>query len=842
MASAKRFYLCNLIPLCEIDDDHLEVDWTKEEAKNGEIVEMRVVVKDLDLNMTAPDFTIEFEVNENDVLLFGGLDDRVVTITNKSGEEKTEQREISIIGENDVVPADQRLKSIFLSPLPNAAPQKLIRAFWLAAWQDDVAGEPEYYFDVKLEFTGKTFKERSDRELTVSSEAFVDTATVDPTVPVALTLPAVGWSLSELFAEQAVDQLGLLDPSNTGKPVSFVITPDENASLLWILLIPKSNDVAGGPALIKNPWTVARFLPLEYVETLSLKATIEGNEIAASTVDKAQAETFPGQTGGFFARLNLNAGRPQSTPPDPALTVNQQQQQANALLIADSKLVDLKKTLDKELATWATANNKNITPTHPDYAINLLEFSRTLTHDSDSNLLERPASGSALTRWKDGFQKSYLLALMIMSSGDTVDLREEKANNIGIALAEANFVAEALNVVSLFATRERQRFIYDSIVKDAQPTAEQWTTVLNFLTAGTGTLRESELHEKFGFWDGTFTRNGAPARRLLPSDTKKFIAKLGTTDSDRTSKLDAITTTLINAYANDPDLLWALSGLLFFHKPFRQPFSDRMWNTNQSYLLFKILMCDDFIEPDTPGNLTHDGVTLTMEGDMPWVYQNKQRFAVDFLRALCERAGSPIAAPATLTFAHLQQWLEAQTENIAMAAVKVYPDIKNFWFDLYSLLADVFFYHAGGSVRADPHGHIDHLRPGPPNNMRMEADCDVFAAYGARILRAMGFTPIGYLGILPFKADGSFDIGHVEALLKKDDAYFVVNNQKIYRLLLPTTEAEAVLTMRDDILDVLDQPKKYEAYYAPSDATGGMSPRIRQRGEEIRREDLEKNP
>ena len=42
---SKRFYLCNLIPLSKIDLAHLEVDWTQEEARDGEIVEMRVVVK-----------------------------------------------------------------------------------------------------------------------------------------------------------------------------------------------------------------------------------------------------------------------------------------------------------------------------------------------------------------------------------------------------------------------------------------------------------------------------------------------------------------------------------------------------------------------------------------------------------------------------------------------------------------------------------------------------------------------------------------------------------------------------------------------------------------------------
>ena len=460
MARAKRFYLCNLIPLWEIDDGHLEVDWTKDEAKNGEIVEMRVVVKDLDLNMTTPDFTIEFEVNENDVLIFGGLDDRVVTITNETGQKKTEQRAISIIGENDVVPPDQSQKNIFLSPLPNKAPQKLIRAFWSATWQDDIAGSPEYYFDVKLKFTGKTFKERSDRELTVSKEGIGDAAggvgTGDPTVAGPLVLPAVGWSLQEIFAEKSVDQLALLDQPNAGKPVSFVITPDVNASLLWILLIPKSNDAAAGGALIKKPWTVPRFLPLENIRTLSLKGKIDGKEVNATTVAKAEAEKFPGQTGGFFAQLTLNEGRAKTTVPDPGTTIAEQQTSANTLMTADAKLVTLKKALDKELAAWAAAEHQNITPTDPDYAFTVQQFAFNITHGPDSLVLPRPASGSALTKWKETFQKAYLIALMIMSTGSKVDRREERASLIAIAQAEAGFITEALNIVGMFST-ERTR-------------------------------------------------------------------------------------------------------------------------------------------------------------------------------------------------------------------------------------------------------------------------------------------------------------------------------------------------------------------------------------------------
>lgn len=837
MARAKRFYLCNLIPLWEIDDDHLEVDWTQEDAKNGEIVEMRVVVKDLDLNMQTPDFAIEFEVNENDLLLFGGLDDHVVTITSKTDKNK-EHRPISVIGEYDAVPANDRLKNIFLSPLPNKAPQKLIRAFWLAAWQDDVAGSPEYYFDVKLEFTGKKFEERSDRELTVSEQGIGAAGGSGAGGP--LVLPAVGWSLEEIFAEQPVDQLALLDQANTGKAVSFVITPDSAASLLWILLIPKSNDAPAGGVLIKKSWTVPRFLPLEYVEKLSLKASIDGKEVNAATVTKAEAEKFPGQAGGLFAELKLNIGRPQTAPPAPSITINEQQQRANALMTADSKLVTLKKTVDKELAAWATARHETDTPTDSRYASSVQQFAFEITHGSDSLILPRPSSGTALTKWKDAFQKSYLLGLMIMSSGSVVDQREERTTFIAQALAEANFITEALNIINLFSSRDEQKVTYEIILKQAKPTAAQWTTTLNFLTAGTATLRESELHEAFGFLNATIRRSGVDENRLVPSHTKAFIATLGTTDSERVTKLEAISTALISAYANDPDLVWVLSGFLFLYQPFRQPFSDKLWRDNQSFLLFKILRCIDFTEPGYGGQQSHDGVTLTMARDMTWVYQNKQRLGVDFLITLCDRAGTPIPRPANLSFNSLRSWLEAQTETIAGAAPKVYGDKKNFWFELYELLAEYYFFHVDREdIIPDLHGHIDRLAAGDPGNLRMKADCDVFATYGARFLRAIGFTSVGYMGIMPIRADGSNGEGHAGALLKKDGEYFIINNIQAYGL-TATTEAEALVKMKDELLDIYrTKPTNFHVFYAPPDATGGMSVRIRQLGEEIRRRDLE---
>lgn len=842
MGRAKRFYLCNLIPLWEIDNAHLAVDWTQESAKNGEIVEMRVVVKDLDLNMKTPDFTIEFEVNENDVLIFGGLDDRVVTITNKTAEKKTEHRGISIIGEKDAVLPDQRLKNIFLSPLPNAAPQKLIRAFWSATWQDDIAGEPEFYFDVKLDFNGKSFKERSDRELTVSKEAFAGPGTsgsADPSAAGPLVLPAVGWSLKEIFAEKPVDQLALLDQPNAGKPVSFVITPDARASLLWVLLIPKTNDAPAGGALIRKSWTVPRFLPLENIRTLSLKGKIGDKDVNATTVAKAEAEKFPGQTGGFFGQLTLNEGRPQTPVPDPGVPITEQQQTANTLMTANAALVKLKPALDKELAAWGAAEHQNVDPTNSDFAFAAQQFAFTITHGADSLVLPKPSSSSAQKKWTETFQKAYLIGLMIMASGGKVDRREERASLIAIAQAEAGFIDEALAIVGMFSTREDQKFTYQTILKLNKATAAQWTLLTKFFTAGTGTFAETDLVDAFGFSRGTFELEGVETSRLLPTaDTRAFLQKLGANDSERNAKLDAITTGLIDAYANDPDLIWVLSGFLFFHQPYRQPFADKMWRDGKSYLLFKILNSLDFVEPGY-GEPTYDGVTLTMARDMTWVYQNKQRFAVDFLVFLGDRAGTPIARPANLNFNSLRTWLEAQTEAIAATAPVVYPDNKNHWFQLYNLVTDIFFFHVDrGNVTPDLHGHIGMLPADQPSNLRLRADCDVFATYGARFLRAMGFTSIGYMGIWAMTPGGAFGIGHAGALLKKDSAYFVVNNKEAFRV-EATTEADAQVELRDSILDILNNPAHKQIHYVAADATGGMPDTIFDRTAATRRADLE---
>jgi hypothetical protein len=172
VARAKRFYLCNLIPLWEIDDERLEVDWLQEKAQDGNVVEMQVVARDIDLSAQSHDLLIEFEIFESDFLFSGWDDDHVLTIRNQpSVKAKHEFRPLKVLDEDQSPPLDQRLKYIFLSRIEGEEDgvATLIQTYWKAKWQEDVVADPEYYFDVSLKAGEEEYEERSDRELTVSA-------------------------------------------------------------------------------------------------------------------------------------------------------------------------------------------------------------------------------------------------------------------------------------------------------------------------------------------------------------------------------------------------------------------------------------------------------------------------------------------------------------------------------------------------------------------------------------------------------------------------------------------------------------------------------------------------
>jgi hypothetical protein len=192
---AKRFYLCNLIPLWEIDEPDMDVDWPVHHACFGDFVEMRADIKKRKINWSSdgqtpsPDLKIRFEVYESDFLLTGGLDDHMGTFSSHSdyGSDSV-VRPVKIVTDVDNIPLADREQFIFIhwsDPFERTTqsasgetttekfPEMLqVRCYWKVTEEPggDVSGNPEYYYDVfvdgKLTAGGDvSLHERADNEL-----------------------------------------------------------------------------------------------------------------------------------------------------------------------------------------------------------------------------------------------------------------------------------------------------------------------------------------------------------------------------------------------------------------------------------------------------------------------------------------------------------------------------------------------------------------------------------------------------------------------------------------------------------------------------------------------------
>lgn len=175
---AKRFYLCNLIPLWEIDEKGLAVDWPVHRAGFGERVALRADLSsrpirwaDSSHSEVDPELKVRFEVYESDFLLSGGPNDRMAVLSSHADfGESAEVRPLKIVQSFDAIPEAEREQSLFLR---DAGPEALeVRGFWKVADEPggDVSGDPEYFYDVYVEGrlqSGEALSlhERSDHEL-----------------------------------------------------------------------------------------------------------------------------------------------------------------------------------------------------------------------------------------------------------------------------------------------------------------------------------------------------------------------------------------------------------------------------------------------------------------------------------------------------------------------------------------------------------------------------------------------------------------------------------------------------------------------------------------------------
>ncbi len=329
---AKRLYLCNLIPLWELDDEKLDVDWESARARKNDIVELRVRVHDLPLALDPPDFTVRYEIKESDFLLSGGLDDEVAKIegpTKRAAD--AVGRPFKVVADRDLPRGADRLKHIFLTETKGEGgrDELLVRCYWQAEERDDVSGQPEYYFDFTLDGPGGKREERSDRELVVESDAggFGKGLGLRPGelaraaelgVAPAPLIAAAGWSKARAALGEEVELVALVTGALPDHPLTFEIldnpTPDAE-------VLERIDTVVEGDGPQRARWTPPRPFPVDELTHLAFRAYIEyvPEGIAYS------ASSSP-ETGGpaleLHGRLELqadlrievvdDAGRPQA--------------------------------------------------------------------------------------------------------------------------------------------------------------------------------------------------------------------------------------------------------------------------------------------------------------------------------------------------------------------------------------------------------------------------------------------------------------------------------------------------------------------------------------------------
>lgn len=479
-------------------------------------------------------------------------------------------------------------------------------------------------------------------------------------------------------------------------------------------------------------------------------------------------------------------------------------QAAAGVAVAQRKPIDpeIEKELDAELKAEGISGND---------PYDLQGYAYKITHDPASmSLLPKPDDKAAAKTWARNLTKAYALALRILA-GKHAD-REARAGLIGMDLATVGFVEEALDVGSKLTKKESAGdVIRTEVLGHAAKLTEAQITEL---------VRWSAVEDKK-------SAGSHPILRKLVDSKGAFSGALGT------AKSLAAVKALWAAYAK-ADLYEPLAELLVWDRALREPVATWLWSVDKAYL-FSILEHTYFVEPGYHDPSDKVPKILTMKDDMPWVYKWKQKYYVDFLIAQAATVNVTLPPPTDMTFRPLRTWLEANTEKIAQAMAQVHPKDPEAVAAIYEHLADIFFFHVDrGDVTADPAGKVGRLPEADPARMRLKADCDVLATYAMRFLAAGGFTPVGYLAIMP-----AGNVGHAVALLEQGGTYYIVNNKEVDAAAAANL-TDAIVELRDSALQIYKQPPaSYEAYYAAAEAGGAMPAAVASQDASARRKDLE---
>ena len=178
-------------------------------------------------------------------------------------------------------------------------------------------------------------------------------------------------------------------------------------------------------------------------------------------------------------------------------------------------------------------------------------------------------------------------------------------------------------------------------------------------------------------------------------------------------------------------------------------------------------------------------------------------------------------------------WLDAQTDKIGdtfkkleAAGLKGLSNDPNSSLSLtfVSELLKEYFTLSDTDVKPDPAGKVGKLKVNADN--QVEADCDVYAAYGARLLRAAGWSTVGYMAIFPDASTGRD--GHAVALAKRaasgggQSEYVAVSDWMLKQFKAADDDAarDPLLKHGLDIYSSRGEPDHWKAYYLPAGSGG----------------------
>jgi hypothetical protein len=183
-------------------------------------------------------------------------------------------------------------------------------------------------------------------------------------------------------------------------------------------------------------------------------------------------------------------------------------------------------------------------------------------------------------------------------------------------------------------------------------------------------------------------------------------------------------------------------------------------------------------------------------------------------------------------------WLDANTEKIGQALGKLQSagvtgmKQTSLSQEVIAQMLATFFRaatDAEGDIKPDPMGTLGKLNVDAGTG-EIVGDCDVWATYGARLFRAIGWTTVSYMSVIPADTDRA---GHAVVLVRSDNAggspTFAGVSDFTVTQFTATTEAGAkdeLLKLALDIYSARGIPSKWKSYYVAAGPGGKYDVKI----------------